>query len=168
MLYTCFIMQPVLFGYTTVQGFAKMALWKFLTKFLAPNKPLCQIYFNIKWNQTSTIWICNKDHTLVWFWVNKGENDLVKSTIIKNELFKSHTWLSKNWKPQKSHQFVDLLSCYSDNGFNSKIQTRNLNSKNIEPNITDSKYFPLHNISYLILYYEYVLSNARVISSNIT
>ena len=35
-------------------------------------------------------------------------------------------------------------------------------------NITDSKYFPLPNISYVILYYEYVLSNARVILSKIT
>ena len=55
-------------------------------------------------------------------------------------------------KPQKSHQFVDLLSCYSDNGFNSKIQTRNLNSKSIKPNIADPKYFPLHNINDIILY----------------
>ena len=135
MLFTCFKIHPVLFGYISVWIFSKLAIWKFLNKFQAPNTPLCQISFNKEWNQTS-IWTIrnNKDHTLVWFWVNKGENDLVKSTIIKNELFKSHTWLSKNWKPQKSHQFVDLLSCYSDNGFNSKIQTRNLNSKTIEPN----------------------------------
>ena len=64
-------------------------------------------------------------------------------------------------KPQKSHQFVDLLSCYSDNGFNSKIQRRNLNLKNIQPNIPDPKYFPLHNIN-VRLYYEYALSNAQI------
>ena len=53
MLFTCFIIQLVLFGYISVLSFAKLAIWEFLTKFQAPNNPLCQISFNREWNQTS-------------------------------------------------------------------------------------------------------------------